>query len=298
MENLAVQESIISISGELLNVKTPPKKKISKKKTVFTEPSKADVTDELVTTKKSRKSPKPPLDLVYNDRNRFEIGIDEAGRGPLFGRLYVAGVVLPKTGTLDPSFIRDSKTLSAKKRKEMSDYIKEHAIAYHIHFTEPNVIDKINIRQAVLKGMRESVLECRKNVLDYMAVKPPVSTVDISIYDNEFFAMIDGDDFPPCMLYEETNGKSKYTEIPHETFVGGDNRYMSIAAASILAKVARDEYVQELCKRHPPLVERYGMDTHMGYGTKKHLEGIVKYGISQYHRRTYGCCKSAELNVV
>ena len=276
MAHVTVEEPVITFSGELLKVATKPKKE----KTPRTE---------------KKKKIKPSLECVYNPRNRFEIGIDEAGRGPLFGRLYVAGVILPKEGSFDPSSIRDSKTLSAKKRKEMSDYIKTHALSYYIHFTEPNVIDRINIRQAVLQGMRQCILETRKQILskEYSSEK---DKFDNALYDNEVFAMVDGDDFTPCMLYEDNTGR--YTEIPHETFVGGDNRFLSIAAASILAKVARDEYIQELCDKYPELVVRYGMNTHMGYGTKKHLEGIVQYGITQYHRRSYGCCKNAMLNLV
>ena len=248
---------------------------------------------------KAPKPQKPPLQLIYNERNKFEIGIDEAGRGPLFGRLYVAGVILPKDGSIDPSNIRDSKKLSAKKRTEMAEYIKEHALTYHVYYAEPNVIDKINIRQAVLQGMRHCILENRKNILAYMATKSPMKSENPSElidYDHEFFALIDGDDFVPCMHYDDST--EEYTEIPHTKVIGGDNQYLAIAAASILAKVAHDEHIQELCTKHPQLVERYGMNTHMGYGTKKHLQGITEHGITQYHRRSYGCCKHAQLNLV
>jgi ribonuclease HII len=239
---------------------------------------------------KSSSKTKHSLQLVYNERNRFEIGIDETGRGPMFGRLYVAGVILPKEASINNSFIRDSKKLTAKKRNEMSDYIKKHALTYHIHFVEPNVIDKINIRQAVLQSMKECILQCRKNILEQKGLSTEYH------YDHDVFALIDGDDFAPCIIYDDA--KCEFKEIPHATCVGGDNEYMAIAAASILAKVARDDYVLQLCKNHPDLVTKYGMDTHMGYGTKKHLEGIMKHGITQYHRRTYGCCKNSPLYVV
>lgn len=255
------------------------------------KPSKKVKAPKKAKEPKKPKEPKPPLKLVYNERNHFEIGVDEAGRGPMFGRLYVAGVILPKDGSIDPSFIRDSKKLTAKKRTEMSEYIKEHALAYHIHFIEPNVIDKINIRQAVLQSMKECILQCRKKILEK---NPTPHTVQE--YDHDVFALVDGDDFAPCMNYDDAKGE--YKEIPHVTCVGGDNEYMAIAAASILAKVARDDNVLQLCKNHPELVTKYGMDTHMGYGTKKHLEGIMQYGITQYHRRSYGCCKNAPLYVV
>ena len=258
----------------------------------FEEITNINITKKTCSKKKEpkpRKEPKPSLKLVYNERNRFEIGIDEAGRGPMFGRLYVAGVILPKDGSIDPSFIRDSKKLTAKKRNEMSDYIKEYALTYHIHFVEPNVIDKINIRQAVLLSMKECIIQCRKQILKQKGL-----TTEYHHYDHDVFALVDGDDFAPCMNYDDTNGE--YTEIPHATCVGGDNEYMAIAGASILAKVARDDYILQLCTKHPELVTKYGMDTHMGYGTKKHLEGIMKHGITQYHRRTYGYCKNAQVS--
>jgi ribonuclease HII len=258
----------------------------------FEEITNINITKKTCNKKKEPKTikePKPSLKLVYNERNRFEIGIDEAGRGPMFGRLYVAGVILPKDGSIDHSFIRDSKKLTAKKRNEMSDYIKKHALTYHIHFVEPNVIDKINIRQAVLQAMKECIIQCRKQILKQKGL-----TTEYHHYDHDVFALVDGADFAPCMNYDDTNGE--YKEIPHATCVGGDNEYMAIAAASILAKVARDDYILQLCTKHPELVTKYGMDTHMGYGTKKHLEGIMKHGITQYHRRTYGCCKNAKVS--
>ena len=263
------------------------------------KPPKTPKTPKPPKTPKTPKPPKPPLNLIYSERNKFEIGIDEAGRGPLFGRLYVAGVILPKDGSIDPSNIRDSKTLSAKKRTEMAEYIKTNALSYHIYYAEPNVIDKINIRQAVLQGMRQCILENRKKILAYMATKTPMKSdnpTELIDYDHEFFALIDGDDFAPCMHYDDST--EEYSEIPHAKFIGGDNQYLAIAAASILAKVAHDEHIHQLCTKHPQLVERYGMNTHMGYGTKKHLQGIAEHGITQYHRRSYGCCKHANLNVV
>lgn len=211
----------------------------------------------------------------FQDTIPYEIGIDEAGRGPMFGRLYVAGVVLPKD--FDSKGIRDSKKISKKKLLGLSDYIKTHALSWHIHYIESDVIDKINIRQAVLQGMRECA---RQN----MNIQKDV---------NSFLLLVDGNDFSPFLVYDETTDIMK--TVPHETITGGDDLYVAIAAASILAKVARDTYIEELCQQHPFLSQYYGIDTNMGYGTKTHLEGIRNHGITKWHRKTYGCCKTAKM---
>lgn len=252
----------------------------------------AEKMDEMQSTKPTKKKPikeKPVLKLIYDEKNCYEVGIDEAGRGPMFGRLYVAGVVLPKDG-FDYSEIKDSKKFTSKKRiQEVYENIKTHAIAYHVHYAEPVTIDKINIRQAVLNGMRE----CAKQIMEQINKIPYEYAAK---YKNKFFLMVDGDDFKPITQFNEQTNTLE--AIPHDTFVGGDHLYVSIAAASILAKVERDKYIADLCSKYPDLVTRYGMDTHMGYGTKKHLDGIKQHGITQFHRTSYGCCKQARLNVV
>jgi len=245
-------------------------------------------------TKKTRtkSQPLPPFHNV--DKYEYEIGIDEAGRGPLFGRVYVAGVVLPKDGSMDISHIRDSKKLSKKKLSELYDYICKHALVYHIAFIEAAEIDSINIREAVVKGMHECARECI-NKLSVMAKSTinrftTTTTTTTTTTKESYFLCVDGNDFPP--YYH--NGQ----RISWETFISGDNTYASIAAASILAKVARDQYVLEMCKRFPKLSEIYGMDNHMGYGTKKHLDAIREHGITEYHRKTFGTCKDKPLNSI
>jgi len=248
------------------------------------------------------------LSTKYNTNYTFEIGIDEAGRGPLFGRLYVAAVVLPKDILLEneSNSISIDSSVSAKKSKKskligwnmvkdskkiknketmiaISDYIKQHAHAWAIHYIEHDVIDKINIRQAVFQGMHE----CIKQVIDKLEKQTPE-------YSNkQTFLLVDGNDFKPYSIYDETN-ESLYT-IPYETIEGGDNTYMAIAAASILAKCARDTYIDDLCNLHTELKDRYNIHNNMGYGTKAHLDGIVQYGITQWHRISYGRCKEANL---
>lgn len=204
-----------------------------------------------------------PLRQFYDENNNFELGVDEAGRGPLFGRVYVAGVIIPKN---DPDFkyniIKDSKRFSSKKKlKEVYDYIKENCVDYYITYRDEKYIDTHNIRQSVLDSMNECIVEINK--------QPD-------------FILIDGCDFV---------NKTDNTELKYKCIEGGDNWYVSIAAASILAKVERDTYIEELCIKHPELEERYGISSNKGYGTKKHIDGIKNNGITPYHRKSYGICK-------
>lgn len=222
-------------------------------------------------------SNKISLARIYDPSNNFEMGIDECARGPLFGRLYVAATILPKNEDFKHDEMKDSKKIkSRKKMRELSDYIKENAIAWHIHYIEAEVIDEINIRQAVLRGMRE----CITSVL---------SKVDTTA--TKTFIVIDGNDFTGYTVFDDETQLIR--AVPHATVEQGDGKYTFIAAASILAKNAHDEYILELCEEYPLLIERYGLNTNVGYGTKKHLEGIEKYGITQWHRKTYARCKEA-----
>jgi ribonuclease HII len=220
------------------------------------------------------------LETYYDASHQYEIGVDEAGRGPLFGRLYVASAVLPKTDDFHHEWMKDSKKFHSKKKiKEVSDYIKEHAITWSIQYIEADIIDSINIRKAVFRGMHNAI----RDVL----LKTGLENI---------FLLIDGNDFRPFSYFDEA--AEKIHTLPHETIKGGDNKYTAIAAASILAKVARDEYIAELSTKHPELNERYGLETNQGYGTKKHLDGILEHGITQWHRQTYGRCKEAYRNPI
>lgn len=210
------------------------------------------------------------LKSSYNESNHLEIGVDECARGPMFGRLYTAAVVLPKI--FDHSKMKDSKKIkSREKMKILADYIKENAISWSIDFIEPKEIDEINIRQAVLKCMRTSI----QNTIEKM------DNIDV-------FLVIDGNDFIKITY----NG----VQLNHVCVEKGDNTYSFIAAASILAKYEHDKYILELCEQYPELDIRYGLKTNVGYGTKKHLDGIREHGISQWHRRSYGSCKTAPIN--
>jgi ribonuclease HII len=216
----------------------------------------------------------------------YEIGVDEAGRGPLFGRLYVAAVVLPKEGEFSHERMKDSKKFHSKKKiRDVANYIKEHALAWSIQYIEPDIIDQINIRQAVFRGMHSAI----DNVMTTMQQNEKYSI-------KKPFLLIDGNDFQSKITYDEA--KEEMVVIPHVTIEGGDNTYSAIAAASILAKVAHDEYIHDLCQQYPILIDRYGLHTNVGYGTKRHLDGIRQYGITQWHRRSYGICATATVTQV
>jgi len=230
------------------------------------------------------------LKYIYNTENKYEIGIDEAGRGPLFGRLYVAAVVLPQDEThlFNNPNIKDSKKIKSKKKmNELSELIKTHAAAWAINYIEHDVIDTINIRQAVFQGMHE----CIRQIMNTLQINPVTSETT-----SKTFLLVDGNDFKPYTIFD--NERDTLFTIPYETIEGGDNKYIAIAAASILAKCARDNYIHELCQMNPQLSERYSIDTNMGYGTKAHLDGILRHGITQWHRKSYARCNGSPYNPI
>lgn len=238
--------------------------------------------------KKARvKLPAAILKKCYNENeNVYEIGVDEVGRGPLFGRVYTAAVILPKDNSFDCSMVKDSKKFHSKKKiEEASNYIKEHALGWYISFEDEKKIDEINILQATQLSMHNSILEIRKLMIKNFKEEGREENKDYT-----FSLLIDGNYFKPITyLNKKTN---KIESIPHVTVEGGDNKYASIAAASILAKVERDRYIDELCKEHPTLAEHYSIDSNKGYGAKKHLDGIKEHGITIWHRRSFGICKN------
>ena len=200
------------------------------------------------------------------------IGVDEVGRGPLFGRVYAAAVILPPEIKIDESrtgLIKDSKKFHSKKKiTAAAEFIRTNARAWAIAYEEPAMIDEINIRRATFRAM-------------HTAIRQILSVVD----NSNILLHIDGDGFVPYMVFDKSVGKMH--EIPHETIIGGDAKCAAIAAASILAKVARDEYITELCTERPELAEKYAIHKNMGYGTREHIEGIKKYGYTDLHRRSF-----------
>ncbi|MCR5231530.1 MAG: ribonuclease HII [Acholeplasmatales bacterium] len=174
-------------------------------------------------------------------------GIDEAGRGSLAGPVCIACCILPPFLRIDG--INDSKQLTEKKREELYKIIIKQAIAYSVVFIHENDIDELNIYQATKKGMLES--------LEKISVKPDYVLVDAMPLGN--------------------------ISYPHEAIIHGDALSASIAAASILAKVSRDHYMEKMDIKYP----NYGFKKHKGYGTKNHLEAIEKYGPCKIHRKTF-----------
>ncbi|MCC8169757.1 MAG: ribonuclease HII [Oscillospiraceae bacterium] len=174
-------------------------------------------------------------------------GVDEAGRGPLAGPVYAAAVILPDGIFIDG--IDDSKKLSEKKREELFDIICENAVAYNIYSVDEKRIDEINILNATFEAMNGAVAG--------LSIAPD-------------YVLIDGN---------RINGM----DIPHETIVKGDAKSISVAAASILAKVSRDRFICKIAEQYP----EYGFEKHKGYGTAAHNEAILKYGPCPIHRKTF-----------
>ena len=234
----------------------------------------------------NKKKTKNVLTPFYNEEsNALEIGIDEAGRGPMFGRVYCAAVILPKNENFKFDFLKDSKKFSStKKINEVADYIKNNALAYSINFSDEKTIDNINIRNATLNTMHKCIENITNNNTENIKNKTKYSKKS-----ENFYLLVDGNDFKP---FTYINEDSTLEQISHILVEGGDNKYCSIAAASILAKVEHDWYIEELCKKNPELNEKYDLLNNMGYGTKNHMDNIKKYGISEYHRRSFGICKN------
>jgi len=212
------------------------------------------------------------LNLMFDaDTTIIEMGIDEAGRGPMFGRVYAGVVVLPKDNSFNHSQMKDSKKFHSKKKiEQVADYIKKNSIAWAVEYEDEQTIDNINILQATQSAMHKGI----RNVLSQLS----------NINYDKILILVDGNYFNPFTIL---NGKT----IKYKMIEQGDNKYTSIAAASILAKTERDKYIEELCKENPELVERYDINSNKGYGSKKHMDGIKKYGITKWHRKTFGICK-------
>lgn len=220
------------------------------------------------------------LEKEYDSINNYlEIGIDEVGRGPLFGRVYSACVILPKREDFKYEIIKDSKKFSSKKKMlEVYNYLIENLDYYSVSYIDESTIDSINILNASHKAMHGAIssLFDKKNIQDI----------------SNCLLMVDGNNFKPYCKFE----KNQLTQIKHVTIEGGDNKYCNIAAASILAKVEHDKYIENLCKEYPKLQDYYYLNNNKGYGTQKHIEGIKKYGISPWHRKSFSTCKGLTEN--
>lgn len=194
----------------------------------------------------------------YYEQGRVEAGCDEAGRGCLAGSVYAAAVILP------PDYhnerLNDSKKLTARQRYALRQNIERDAVAWAVGVVTPQEIDQINILNASILAMHRA--------LDQLQVRPEA-------------IIVDGNRFKP------------YRYLPHTTIVKGDGKYLSIAAASILAKTYRDDEMIRLAQEYPD----YDWQHNMGYPTRKHREAIRQHGITPYHRRTFNLLGSEELTI-
>ena len=255
----------------------------SKKKTAIKNPIIPEEIIKEIIKEKRKRIVQPPLKKYFDeDISIIECGIDEAGRGPMFGRVYAGLVVLPKDDSFDHLQMKDSKKFHSKNKKiieQVAEYIKENAIAWAVEYEDEQTIDEINILQATQSAMHK----CIKTVL----TKIPDLQQNFQL--ENILLLVDGNYFKPYTVLNKT--KTKMETIRYQMIEGGDNKYTSIAAASILAKVARDTYINDLCALNPELIEHYGIDSNKGYGSKKHMDGIKQHGITKWHRKTFGICK-------
>lgn len=187
------------------------------------------------------------LQLNYSG-HPLEVGTDEAGRGCLCGPVVAAAVILPSN--FSHPILNDSKQLTENQRMELRPFIEKNAIAYGVSFVYQKEVDQINVLQASLAAMHRSI--------DQLKIIPE-------------FIIVDGNKFNP------------YKNIPHQTIIKGDAKFLSIAAASILAKTYRDEYMEKIHQEFP----MYHWNKNKGYPTKQHREAIRQFGITQYHRKTF-----------
>ena len=261
-------------SEEVIEI-TPVSQKFMKRK----PKNVVEIIQPEVVVKKKRNVQQPLKQMFDPDTTIIEIGIDEAGRGPMFGRVYAGVAVLPKDDSFDHSQMKDSKKFHSKKKiDQVAEYIKENAIAWAVEYEDEQTIDEINILQATQSAMHKGI----KNVLSQLS-----KLTDIN-YD-KILLLVDGNYFKPFTILNKN--KTKLETIKYQMVEGGDNKYTSIAAASILAKVERDTYIDKLCEENPELIEHYGIDSNKGYGSKKHMDGIKQHGITKWHRKTFGICK-------
>ncbi len=197
------------------------------------------------------------LKNCYNE-GKIEAGCDEAGRGCLAGSVYAAAVIFP--ADYQNEELNDSKQLTDKKRHQLREIIERDALAWAVGVVTPEEIDKINILNASFLAMHRA--------LDQLTVRPEA-------------IIVDGNRFKP------------YGKIPHTCIVKGDAKYLSIAAASILAKTYRDDYMDGLAEEYP----QYDWKSNKGYPTKKHREAIRQYGVTPYHRMSYNLLGDGQLDI-
>lgn len=194
-------------------------------------------------------------------KTEIQVGVDEAGRGSIFGPVFVGAVIWNNDiDNVNVKYIKDSKKLTKKKRNEMRHFIEKNALAWSVSYCDNSVVDEINILNATHKAMHKALTDIYTNNIKFDR------------------ALIDGNCFKPLNI----NG----TNINHKCIINGDNTYIQIAAASILAKTHHDEYIDNLCMEHPEY-KKYGLMTNYGYGTKEHINAIRENGYTDHHRKSF-----------
>ena len=224
---------------------------------------------------------------------KIEAGCDEAGRGCLAGSVYAAAVILPED--YQNELLNDSKQLTEKKRYLLREIIERDAIAWAVGIVTPEEIDKINILNASILAMHRA--------LDQLKVRPEAIIVDGNRFKPYYEFTVDGLQFTDDYSVGERAGKvinckpstvnCQQKSLPYTTIVKGDGKYLSIAAASILAKTYRDDYMNKLAEEYP----QYDWLSNKGYPTKKHREAIKQFGITPYHRKSYNLLGDGQLSL-
>ena len=211
------------------------------------------------------------------------IGVDEAGRGPLFGPVYTGAVVLPENDELfNKSVLKDSKKFTSEKKiNEVSDYIIQNCEYYSVDYCDHLEIDKYNILQATQRSMHKSV----NNVIDKIINHPQniERGVDNHYLLRSIVILVDGNYFKPFTYLYNDN----LYPIQYKCVIKGDSLHKEISAASIMAKVFRDKYIKGFVEENPDYQEKYGLLSNKGYGTKAHIEGIRQHGYSPFHRKSF-----------
>lgn len=203
--------------------------------------------------------------MLLFKNNIMEIGLDEAGRGPLIGRVYAGAVIWPEN--LECSYINDSKKLTPKKRAIALEWIKNNVLYWGVGYSEVEEIDEYNILEATKMAMTRAVDD----------LKSKLNSNGINTIDS--------------MIIDGTGWEKKFKNIKVESIVKGDTLYYSIAAASIIAKQYHDNHIMDLIKMDPSLDTKYNLASNMGYPTKKHIMGLEEYGASEFHRKTFNRVK-------
>ena len=211
-----------------------------------------------------------------------EAGCDEAGRGCLAGSVYAAAVILPDD--YQNELLNDSKQLTEKRRYQLRDIIEHDAVAWAVGIVTPEEIDKINILNASILAMHRA--------LDQLKVRPEAIIVDGNRF-KPYREPITNNREPTTNNRETITNNRETITIPHTTIVKGDGKYLSIAAASILAKTYRDDYMNRLAEEYP----QYDWLSNKGYPTQKHREAIRQYGITPYHRKSYNLLGDGQLTL-